>query len=219
MRASASHTYLITRTAGATTRQFAAAGKAVRAAGGREGHERAFGALCHRHGRAVRTRLDRAKTEVDLALRLNPNLAIAHNLLGSIRMYSGQPLEAIPAIEQAMRLDPAFSHQFLHFLGTAYLFAGKYETAAALLRERIMLVPERIFPASRLPPRLATSVKSTRPAGYGPSSRRSTQSIRSANTWPAAAAGGGRRAPRRRARESRSVELTDCLVAVDGSPL
>jgi adenylate cyclase len=89
--------------------------------------------------------LDRAKTEVDLALRLNPNLAIAHNLLGSIRMYSGQPLEAIPAIEQAMRLDPALNHQSLHFLGTAYLFARKYETAAALLRHRIMLVPKTDF--------------------------------------------------------------------------
>jgi adenylate cyclase len=89
--------------------------------------------------------LDRAKIEVDLALRLNPNSAIAHNLLGSIRMYLGQPLDAIPAIEQAMRLDPAFNHQFLHFLGTAYLFAGKYETAAALLRERVMLVPETDF--------------------------------------------------------------------------
>ena len=137
--------------------------------------------------------LDRAKTEVDLALRLNPNSAIAHNLLGSIRMYLGQPLDAIPAIEQAMRLDPAFNHQFLHFLGTAYLFAGKYETAAALLRERVVLVPETDFSASRLPPRLATSGKSTRPAGYGPSSRRSTRSIRSANT----SAGGrcGRRTP------------------------
>jgi adenylate cyclase len=89
--------------------------------------------------------IDRAKTEVDLALRLNPNLAIAHNLLGSIRMYSGQPLEAIPAIEQAMRLDPALNHQSLHFLGTAYLFARKYETAAALLRHRIMLVPKTDF--------------------------------------------------------------------------
>jgi adenylate cyclase len=87
----------------------------------------------------------RAKSEVDLALRLNPNLAIAHNLLGNIRIYSGQPLEAVPAIEHAMRLDPAFRHQSLHFLGTAYLFAEKYEAAAALLRERIMLVPETDF--------------------------------------------------------------------------
>jgi len=89
--------------------------------------------------------VDHAKSEADLALRLNPNSAIAHNLLGNIRISSGQPLEAIPAIEQAMRLDPAFTHQSLHFLGTAYLFAGKYETAAALLRQRIVLVPETDF--------------------------------------------------------------------------
>ena len=89
--------------------------------------------------------VDHAKSEADLALRLNPNSAIAHNLLGNICISSGRPLEAIPAIERAMRLDPAFTHQSLHFLGTAHLFAGKYETAAALLRQRIVLVPETDF--------------------------------------------------------------------------
>jgi adenylate cyclase len=89
--------------------------------------------------------LDRAKSEIDLALSLNPNLALAHNLSGSNRIYSGQPLEAIPKIEYAMRLDPALSPQFLHFLGMAYLLAGKYETAAALLRQRIVLVPRTDF--------------------------------------------------------------------------
>ena len=44
-----------------------------------------------------------------------------------------------------MRLDPALSAQFLHFLGMAYLLAGKYETAAALLRQRIILVPNTDF--------------------------------------------------------------------------
>ena len=44
-----------------------------------------------------------------------------------------------------MRLDPALSGQFLHFLGLAYLMAGKYETAAALLRQRIILVPNTDF--------------------------------------------------------------------------
>jgi adenylate cyclase len=44
-----------------------------------------------------------------------------------------------------MRLDPAFSAQSLHFLGMAYLFAGKYETAATLLRQRILLVPRTDF--------------------------------------------------------------------------
>jgi adenylate cyclase len=89
--------------------------------------------------------LDRAATEIDIALSLNPNLALAHSLRGTIRTYSGQPLEAVPEIEQAMRLDPAMNSQFIHFLGMAYLLAGKYETAAALLRQRIILMPKTDF--------------------------------------------------------------------------
>ena len=89
--------------------------------------------------------LDRAKSEINKALALNPNFAMAYNVLGGILSYSGQPLEAIEMIERAMRLDPAFNTQYLHFLGMAYLLAGKYETAAALLRQRILLVPETDF--------------------------------------------------------------------------
>ncbi len=98
--------------------------------------------------------LDRATSEVNIALRLNPNFAVAYSNLGSIHNYSGRPLEAIPMFERAIRLDPAFKGQNLHFLGIAHLLAGKYETAAALLRERILLVPgtdfSRVFLASAL---------------------------------------------------------------------
>jgi adenylate cyclase len=86
-----------------------------------------------------------AEDEIETALKLNPSLALAHNLRGTIRTFAGRPLEAIPEIEQAMRLDPALSGQFLHFLGLAYLMAEKYETAAALLRQRIILVPNTDF--------------------------------------------------------------------------
>jgi adenylate cyclase len=89
--------------------------------------------------------LDRARSEIDLALSLNPNFALAYSLRGSNRIYSGKPLEAIPEIEHGMRLDPALSSHFLHFLGMAYLVAGKYETAAALLRQRILHVPRTDF--------------------------------------------------------------------------
>ena len=94
--------------------------------------------------------LNRAKSEAENALSLNPNLAMAYNTLGGIRSYSGQPLEAIPMIERAMRLDPASNHQYVHFLGMAYLLAGKYETAATLLRQRIFLVPETDFSRAAL---------------------------------------------------------------------
>jgi adenylate cyclase len=93
--------------------------------------------------------LDRATSEAQIALSLNPNYALAYNVLGGIRSYSGQPLEAIPMLERAMRLDPAHSEQYLHFLGMAYLLAGKDETAATLFRERIVLVPRTDF--SRAP--------------------------------------------------------------------
>jgi adenylate cyclase len=89
--------------------------------------------------------LVRAKSEIDVALSLNPNFALAHSLSGTNRIYSGEPLEAIPKIEHAMRLDPALSSQFLHFLGMAYLLAGKYETASAVLKQRVVLVPQTDF--------------------------------------------------------------------------
>ena len=54
--------------------------------------------------------LDRAKSEIDIALSLNPNFASAYASLGSICSYAGQPLEAIPLLERAMRLDPGSYH-------------------------------------------------------------------------------------------------------------
>ena len=57
-----------------------------------------------------------------------------------MHVYSGEPVKGIPYIEQAMRLDPA-QQQYRHFLGTAYLVAGNYETAAAILKERVAITP------------------------------------------------------------------------------
>jgi len=94
--------------------------------------------------------LDRARSEVDIALALNPNFAFGYNTLGSIYTYSGQPLEAIDVIERAMRLDPAWVQQYLHFLGTANILAGNYERAAALLRQRVLLVPSTDFSRAML---------------------------------------------------------------------
>jgi adenylate cyclase len=89
--------------------------------------------------------LERAKSEASVALTLNPNSTDAYLCLGNVYIFSGQPLEGIPMIETAMRLDPAYTQQPLHLLGVANLLAGKYETAATLLKQRILMVPNTDF--------------------------------------------------------------------------
>ena len=78
--------------------------------------------------------------EADRALSLNPNYGHAHLARGLVHVYSGEPVKGIAYIEHAMRLDPA-QQQYRHFLGTAYLVAGNYETAAAILKERVAITP------------------------------------------------------------------------------
>src|SRR3954453_22685619 len=83
--------------------------------------------------------LGRARAEAETAPALSPNYALAYSVRCIAELYNGDPLAAIPWMERAIRLDPGFSHQYLHFLGMAYLTAAKYETAAALFKERILL--------------------------------------------------------------------------------
>ncbi len=84
----------------------------------------------------------RAVAEFDRAVELAPNLAIAVSARGVADIFQGFPEQAIPKIERAIRLDPGGSQSYLHFLGLANFLLGNYETAAALFRERILLVPE-----------------------------------------------------------------------------
>ena len=98
--------------------------------------------------------LAKAKVDAGRALELNPNYALAYGTLGQVEVYLGHPLEALPFIERAIRLDPAFSQQYTHFLGSAYFGAGRYEKAARTFRERIRLSPRtdvsRVFLAFAL---------------------------------------------------------------------
>jgi len=85
--------------------------------------------------------LGRAKRECETALALSPNYAPAYGTLCFAETYAGNPETALLATERALRLDPAFAHQYVHVQGSAYLVAGKYEAAAAAFRERIRLMP------------------------------------------------------------------------------
>jgi len=84
----------------------------------------------------------RAIAAFNKAVELSPNDAPSINAQGVSQIFEGRPEQAIPLIERAIRLDPAASQQSIHFLGMANMLLGKMEVAAALFRERILLVPE-----------------------------------------------------------------------------
>src|SRR5258708_28860261 len=63
----------------------------------------------------------RAKAAAEVGLALSPNSAEAYASLGETNLFSGHALEAIPLIERAAVLNPAYTQQYLHLLGVANL--------------------------------------------------------------------------------------------------
>jgi TolB-like protein len=72
------------------------------------------------------------------ALALDPN-QVFHR--ASYLVDRGEPEKAIPLFERAIRINPATTALGMHYLARAYLHAERYETAAAIFRARIALVP------------------------------------------------------------------------------
>jgi len=85
--------------------------------------------------------LEGSAASIGRALALNPNFALALGMRGLDKVYGGAPLDAVPDMERAMRLDPLMGHQCFHFIGTAYLVAGEYEKAVDAFEERIRRAP------------------------------------------------------------------------------
>jgi TolB-like protein/tetratricopeptide (TPR) repeat protein len=88
--------------------------------------------------------LVRFRSEAAIVVALNPDAGIASDIQGHLCLVNDVPLEAIPHFERCMRLDPSLGTTLLglQLLGRAYFYAGRYETAAALFRERILLMPD-----------------------------------------------------------------------------
>lgn len=85
---------------------------------------------------------DRAKAANEKAISVTPDSALCLFAKADIAIGAGRPEDAIPVLERAIRLDPAWSHQHLQFLGMAHFLRGNYETAALVFRERVMLAKD-----------------------------------------------------------------------------
>jgi tetratricopeptide (TPR) repeat protein len=73
---------------------------------------------------------DRALTQIDRALALNPSEAENFRVRGFILARSGKPAEAVPWLEGTLRLDAANSRAAMN-LAIAKYFLGQYEAAVA----------------------------------------------------------------------------------------
>jgi len=83
-----------------------------------------------------------ASASVNRALELDPNLAYSLMARGAAAIFKGHPEDSFDDLERAMRLDPGFSHQYLHFIGLAHYFLGNYQAAELMFRERLMLAKD-----------------------------------------------------------------------------
>lgn len=76
------------------------------------------------------------------AVQLDPDFAVGHFAVGNILRRQGKPSQAIPAYEQALKLEPRnlfFTHQFFSGRGLALLAQGKVDAAIANLERATQL--------------------------------------------------------------------------------
>ncbi len=87
---------------------------------------------------------DEAISEARTALSYDPNFADAYVSLGEILSFAGQPAEAVPLIEQAMRLNPRYTPDYLWALGHAQRLLENNEAAISLLKRVVTRNPDHL---------------------------------------------------------------------------
>jgi tetratricopeptide (TPR) repeat protein len=105
---------------------------------------RTGGALCHFSGD-----LDGGIALIGRALALDPNLAAAWYMGGFVRIYRGEPEDAIEHLARAMRLSPLDPEMFRMQAGTAlaHLFAGRFDAASSWADKASRDLPSFLIPA------------------------------------------------------------------------
>jgi tetratricopeptide (TPR) repeat protein len=95
--------------------------------------------------------IDEGTTLVERAIALNPNLALAWNFGGWIKIFRGEPEQAIERFSRAIRLNPLDPLVFLPQLGIAcgHLFSGD-DKEAAVWAERAIQERPRVIIGLRL---------------------------------------------------------------------
>ena len=73
------------------------------------------------------------------ALARNPDFGISLYVNAELALSTGRPDDALIFMERAVRLDPGMSHMHLQLLGQAHFLLRRFETAAMVFREQVLL--------------------------------------------------------------------------------
>jgi TolB-like protein/DNA-binding winged helix-turn-helix (wHTH) protein/Flp pilus assembly protein TadD len=106
-----------------------------------------FGALGHMvlaHGYVQKAQIDRALSEIERFITLQPNLAESYYVQGEVLMFAGRPREALPSLQHALRLSPRGPIHYFAVLGWAYQFTDQYAESIAAYKRTLALNP--LFP-------------------------------------------------------------------------
>jgi adenylate cyclase len=92
----------------------------------------------------ARGELEGALTEIERALAMSPNLAVAHGQRGATLIFSGRPKEGLAAIQTSIRLDPRdpFSAIRLLHIACGLYFSREYEAVIEAARRLIRSYPD-----------------------------------------------------------------------------
>ena len=92
----------------------------------------------------ARGELEGALAEIDRALVMSPNLAVAHGQRGATLIFSGRPKEGLAAVQTSIRLDPRdpFSAIRLLHIACGLYFSGEYEEAIEAAKRLIRSYPD-----------------------------------------------------------------------------
>jgi adenylate cyclase len=84
----------------------------------------------------------------EIALAMNPNLALARGTLGETLIFSGRPREGLAAVQAAIRLDPHDPKlaNRLNNLALGLYFSGEYEAAVEAAKRAVRSYPEYPLP-------------------------------------------------------------------------
>ena len=95
---------------------------------------------------AMRKQYDRAIAECERAVSLDPNSAENIFRLGQILNFAARPKEAIPYLQNAIRLNPLPPATYFVHLAVSYRESGQYEKAIEASKKALQREPNGQFP-------------------------------------------------------------------------